>query len=794
MRKHAPESSLPSPASSSASSFSSSFSSSSTSPASSAPPFPSSPRLADAKGPQHTRRVALRQAAAADCGEHSARMQPERRSRSGRKERRRGRKGEREKAKRQVERQAILRLLPRVGGHAQSRGKKRGLALHRHLLRQRHAEKEAAKRPKRRLAVWRSRPASWLLSAASQEVASDTRELVYVSISGEIVPKPRCFQIAREETRFLKAQGITDRPDCSSAIWHPERLPVYRHLRETAFGPAAEARRSPSLPETRQSSRVSTFAADAPVSSSDSPCSAATCSFAYWCLPPSLIKALANRGIHSLYPWQAECLSLALPCFARPDARSSNASSPSLPFPASSSSSPSASGSAAAASPSPASAFPGSSSSPSSVASSVELLIDPGDKKRGRDAGEETGGGAHEAQPGPDEAGKRRRRESCQNEEERGGSQASRLAGRGVDEDEGGDENASCPSSPSTAETIVADDEERESADGELAAEGDSKGKCPNEEARDREEGEKHAAKDGGDEEDEDENDEDDEDGDDEDEEDEDGDDGDGDDAEDRDRKFNFLKRRKAIPTEGSLTGRSLVYCAPTSGGKSLVADLIMVLRCLFAGKRCMYIVPHVSLCREKSEFLHNILFPTLCLRVQAFNASAASASRWFAGIDIAVCTLEQANNILNRLLQDAALIARAEGGLSDLEEKGSDVRCPLPHSQARTKENAGKTERDARRSRRLASLPGLLVQDIGVVVVDEFHTLGEKARGFLVELLLMKIRFLNRFLYQEIQVVAMSATLPNAHELAEWLNAELFTTSLRPLALDYFLKCEGAV
>ncbi|KFG63549.1 DEAD/DEAH box helicase domain-containing protein [Toxoplasma gondii RUB] len=617
MRKHASGSSLPFPASSSASSFSSSFSSSSASPASSAPPFPSSPRLADAKDPQHARRVALRQAAAADCGEHSARMQPERRSRSGRKERRRGRKGEREKAKRQVERQAILRLLPRVGGHAQSRGKKKGLALHRHLLRQRHAEKEAAKRPKRRLAVWRSRPASWLLSAASQEVASDTRELVYVSISGEIVPKPRCFQVAREETRFLKAQGITDRPDCSSAIWHPERLPVYRHLRETAFGPATEARRSPSLPETRQSSRVSTFAADVPVSSSDSPCSAATCSFAYWCLPPSLIKALANRGIHSLYPWQAECLSLALPCFARPDARSSNASSPSLPFPASSSSSPSASGSAAAASPSPASAFPGSSSSPSSVASSVELLIDPGDKKRGRDAGEETGGGAHEAQPGPDEAGKRRRRESCQNEEERGGSQASRLAGRGVDEDEGDDENASCPSSPSTAETIVADDEERESADGELAAEGDSKGKCSNEEARDREEGEKHAAKDGDDE------DEDDEDGDDEDGDDGDGDDGDGDDAEDRDRKFNFLKRRKATPTEGSLTGRSLVYCAPTSGGKSLVADLIMVLRCLFAGKRCMYIVPHVSLCREKSEFLHNILFPTLCLRVQAFNASA---------------------------------------------------------------------------------------------------------------------------------------------------------------------------
>lgn len=76
-------------------------------------------------------------------------------------------------------------------------------------------------------------------------------------------------------------------------------------------------------------------------------------------------------------------------------------------------------------------------------------------------------------------------------------------------------------------------------------------------------------------------------------------------------------------PREGSLTGQSLVYCAPTSGGKSLVADLIMIRRCLFAGKRCLYVVPHVSLCREKQQFLESLVSPTVGLRVQAFHSSA---------------------------------------------------------------------------------------------------------------------------------------------------------------------------
>lgn len=50
--------------------------------------------------------------------------------------------------------------------------------------------------------------------------------------------------------------------------------------------------------------------------------------------------------------------------------------------------------------------------------------------------------------------------------------------------------------------------------------------------------------------------------------------------------------------------GKSLVYCAPTSGGKSLVAEVLMLRRILTTNRPAMLILPFVSICSEKSEHL----------------------------------------------------------------------------------------------------------------------------------------------------------------------------------------------
>ena len=76
---------------------------------------------------------------------------------------------------------------------------------------------------------------------------------------------------------------------------------------------------------------------------------------------------------------------------------------------------------------------------------------------------------------------------------------------------------------------------------------------------------------------------------------------------------------------------------------------------------------------------------------------------------------------------------------------------------------------------------------DVGVLVVDEVHML-DSDRGPTLEVLLTRMRS------YDMQVVALSATIPNAGEIAEWLNAELVESSWRPVELVEGVYYEGTV
>lgn len=51
----------------------------------------------------------------------------------------------------------------------------------------------------------------------------------------------------------------------------------------------------------------------------------------------------------------------------------------------------------------------------------------------------------------------------------------------------------------------------------------------------------------------------------------------------------------------------NLVYFAPTSGGKSIVSELLMLRAVLGFRKRAIYVLPYVSIVSEKTQYLSRL-------------------------------------------------------------------------------------------------------------------------------------------------------------------------------------------
>ncbi|TSQ12710.1 DNA polymerase theta [Bagarius yarrelli] len=190
------------------------------------------------------------------------------------------------------------------------------------------------------------------------------------------------------------------------------------------------------------------------------------------------------------------------------------------------------------------------------------------------------------------------------------------------------------------------------------------------------------------------------------------------------------------------LEGNNLVYSAPTSAGKTLVSELLILKRVLETRRKAIFILPFVSVAREKMFYLQNV-FQEAGVRVEGYMGST-SAAGGFSALDVAVCTIEKANGLINRLI----------------EENRMDL--------------------------------------LGIVVVDELHMLGDSGRGYLLELLLTKIQYIANKTAEKcsdkqstdgVQIVGMSATLPNLDLLARWLKAELYHTDYRPVPLMEWVK-----
>jgi hypothetical protein len=148
-----------------------------------------------------------------------------------------------------------------------------------------------------------------------------------------------------------------------------------------------------------------------------------------------------------------------------------------------------------------------------------------------------------------------------------------------------------------------------------------------------------------------------------------------------------FDWQRECLESTGAMAaGRNLVYGAPTSGGKTAVAEILMLRAALRLRRHAVLVVPFVSIVVEKAAALQR-LCEGLDVAVRGYYASSGGALDLASPRpELAVCTIEKGNGLVNRLLEDGRLGA------------------------------------------------------VGCVVVDEAHMVGEPGRGGVLEALVAKV------------------------------------------------------
>ena len=81
-------------------------------------------------------------------------------------------------------------------------------------------------------------------------------------------------------------------------------------------------------------------------------------------------------------------------------------------------------------------------------------------------------------------------------------------------------------------------------------------------------------------------------------------------------------------------------------------------------------------------------------------------------------------------------------------------------------------------------------IEDIGLVIADEVHLIGDQDRGQTLEVVLTKLKLLEN----KPQILALSATITNVDELSEWLDSEAVENDWRPVPLYEGVYDEGSV
>ena len=182
-----------------------------------------------------------------------------------------------------------------------------------------------------------------------------------------------------------------------------------------------------------------------------------------------------------------------------------------------------------------------------------------------------------------------------------------------------------------------------------------------------------------------------------------------------------------AINNGKVLEGQHIVVSAPTSSGKTMIGELAS-LKCVLEGKKALFLLPLKALVNDK---------------VRQFTEIYSS---------LGIKTIE------------------ATGESDDISPllKGQYDICLLTYEKF------------------LAVILGnpYILEQVGIVVVDEVQMIADNSRGANLEFLLTLIR-MRRSEGIEPQIIALSAVIGDTNGLEGWLDANLLRREERPVPLD---------